>query len=268
MRRFLVLSTALALSGTLLFAACAFPEFNYLGDDEASGGMGGTASVVGGFGGGGAPMTTTTTTTAGGEGGGGAPPLPCEAANLGLTGLCPGNQKCTVIDPSTGEVGCATAGSKLIWQLCVDDSDCQDGHFCDLNRNVCKPFCRNGDDCSAFGGECVFAEQADDGPPIPGGVKTCLSMCDPKTGAPCATTQSGTCIFIESSQFDCARSLGNNFQDTCNEQADCAARLACVSGYCDRWCAPVGQAYAGCIFNCGSLSPEIYFMGVEQGSCF
>ncbi len=271
MRQFLALSLASTFTGALLYSACVFPEFNYL--DEGSGGDGGGvggAITSGGFGGGGGMATTV----GGGDAGSGGTPLPCEVANLGLTGLCPANQKCTVVNPTTGEVGCGTAGTKARWATCTDDSDCQDGDFCDLNRHVCKPFCRNVADCDAFEGECVPAKQqgASNPPDIPGNVKTCVAMCSPLNGAPCPSGQNVTCAYIGGNRFDCAESENLNIGSECDEQTDCALTLGCVDTLglsCEQWCSPIGSNHPNCfIINCSSLGTQLFYKGMEIGSCF
>lgn len=261
--RHILTTLACITGGALVYGACVFPEITYLSDDEASGGAGGAPTTGGGIGGvGGDP------TTASGGGGSGGMTLECSVANLGITGLCPGNEKCTVIDPATGEVGCALKGPKAIWTTCSDDSDCGDGHWCDLQLNVCKPFCRNAADCAAFGGECLRAPQS--GEPvvdIPNNVKTCISMCSPLTALPCPLTMSVTCAFIGNNQFDCAQSGNQAITSGCGTQADCAPTLGCIGGSCEQWCSPIGSGHANCFFSCTDLSQQIFYMGMPIGSC-
>src|SRR5690606_11060937 len=143
-----------------------------------------------------------------------------------------------------------------------------DGSWCDLQRSVCKPFCRNVADCSEFGGECLRAQQA--GPPgvdIPNNVKTCISMCNPLTALPCALTMSVTCAFIFNNQFDCAQSGNQSITAGCSEQADCAPTLGCVDNACEQWCSPIGSGHANCFFSCTGLSQQIFYMGMPVGSC-
>ncbi len=260
---------ALAVGVLLFYSACVFPEITYLTDDETMDATGGTMVVaaggMGGVGGvGGVPATTTT-----GGGGVGGMPQNCELANLGLTGLCSGNQKCTVTDPAVGTVGCALAGPKATWETCVDDSDCQDGSWCDLEGTVCKPFCRNAGDCSSFNGECLRATQAD-GNDIPNNVKTCIAMCSPLTASPCSP-QSVTCAFIGNNRFDCQQSANVTLGSSCATHADCAATLGCISSIgsnCEQFCAPVGQPHPNCLFSCLSFAtPAVTYEGVVIGSC-
>jgi hypothetical protein len=203
----------------------------------------------------------------GGDGGAGGM-LMCELGNLGITGLCGSTQKCTVLNPATGVVGCNTAGSKPLWQTCSDDSDCVDGSWCDEERKICKPFCKNVDGCAAFDGECVPALQSDGATPIPGNVKTCISMCNPVTGSPCAITLGVTCAFIFNNQFDCAFTDNLVEGQFCLDQAECGAELGCIGNFCSLWCSPVGSANAKCGGStCGALMPKIFYKGVEHGAC-
>ena len=267
--RIFSLPLALAICGATMYTACLFPEIAYLDEDDAStaGGGGVGTPTVGGMGG----AAGMVATTAGGNGGGGQPPLNCEVANLGLTGLCAAPNKCTVTDAATGAVGCALAGSTDNWETCTDDTDCKDGSWCDLLGGVCKPFCRNGIDCVA--NTCVRAKltPTED---IPNNVKTCISMCNPLDATPCGGN-SVTCTFIGSNQFDCAASMNFTRLQTCNVQSDCGATLACITDIfndkaCELYCSPIGQSYPGCsLVNCSSIDqPEVEWMGTPIGTCY
>jgi hypothetical protein len=258
---------ALAFGGACLFSACFFPEITYLGND-ASGGAAGMVAT-GGLGGVGGDPTTTTM----GGGGSGGSALMCEVANLGVTGLCGSGQKCTVTDATAGEVGCALAGPKADWETCVDDADCLDGSWCDLQGSVCKPFCQNAAACSASSGECLRAKQAGSMPEdIPNNVKTCISMCSPLTAVPCGM-QSVTCAFIGNNQFDCVQSANQTIGTSCSEQSDCARTLGCIDSLglqCEQFCSPIGSGHANCsFFSCASIdTPSVTWMGMEIGTCF
>lgn len=270
--RHLSLSVAFLASSACVYSACLFPEIVYLDEDATAGngggGTGAAPATTGGMGGGVGGDTTTT-----GGGGSGGTPLDCEAANLGVEGLCSNGQKCTVLDASTGEVGCALAGSKADWDTCGSDADCGDGSWCDLVRNVCKPFCRNVDDCADTDGECLPAPQSGGMEDIPGGVKTCISMCNPLSASPCQTSNV-TCMLIGNNQFDCAQSGNVTLANSCTEQADCAAGHACITSIvgtqCERYCSPIGSSPSECsVINCESIdTPEITWMGMAIGTCF
>ncbi len=194
----------------------------------------------------------------------------CTKADLGTKGLCGPTMKCTVTNPATGDVGCRLAGSKELWQTCTDDLDCQDGDWCDLNLSVCKPFCQNVNDCAAFGGECRPTLQeavSMQPPPEIDGVKSCVSMCAPKTGAPCATMQGVTCVFVGSNRFDCGESQGLVTPSACSSHQDCAAGYACVGDECRLWCSPPELFSPDCVLDCVGLNPAIFFTGDEYGVC-
>ena len=227
-----------------------------MGGDTQEGGGGAGRGGVGGVGG------------VGGAGGAGGAAACATSADLGTTGLCGADMKCTVTDEATGAVGCTTAGAQPHWEPCRDDGGCADGDFCDLRGRVCKPFCANANDCAAFDGECLPAMREPMAMPaeIPG-AKTCISMCDPKVGSPCALGLGASCIWLGMSDFDCALVQGSSEGDPCSSQYDCAAGLACV-GTCEEWCEPPGGFPGNCsILGCGSVNPQIFYMGVEQGVC-
>ncbi len=251
--------------GTLvLFAACGFPDFQF--DTEGEGGTTSSSTGIGG-GTGGTTAGGTGGTSTGTAGSGGTP-----ICSLYLAGDCGPNEKCTVLDPATGEIGCSFAGPKHTFERCNNDSDCVEGTWCDLALHTCKPWCQSMTDCSFDGGtyqgECVVALQQS-GTQIPGSPKHCTANCEPISAAPCVKSDSVTCVFLGSGVFDCARSQ-NYTEGTACDVLDCAAGLACVgpdnSEECLYWCTP--PAILGCGFsNCIPLNPVITYGGVEYGVC-
>ena len=233
----------------LLGAACAFPQIGYL--DDEGGGVGGNA-------------TNSSSATAGGTGG--AP-----ACVIGSS-ECGGNMKCSVVDLQTGAAGCTVAGNTNWWHPCSLDSDCISGAFCDLQRKVCKPFCTTSNDCKfnndQFQGVCreLLDQQ---GSVVPGAHKLCIPNCDPKTAAPCPTSQFSSCINIGSGRFDCAETQNRIEGSSCTDNAECGAGLTCESSSCRRWCTPVGMASVDCenVGNCQALNPPASYNSVPHGAC-
>lgn len=264
-----------ALSGgaaLLLYAACGFPDFQYQSSDggssstSTSGGGGGQPPT----GGGGQGGTGTGGTSSGQAGQGGS-----GGCALGDIGACGQGSKCTIVDTATGQIGCGMAGPKQPWQKCNGDADCVDGSWCDLELLACKPFCSNAGDCvfnnGNFTGECVPAKRGN-GSPIGGSAKHCLSGCDPRSGAPCDTTGSVTCIYVGSGNFDCAVSQNTVEGFACNSDPACAPGLVCVGppndAYCRRWCSPPELFSSDCsLASCNSLNPQIFYEGAEYGVC-
>ncbi len=234
----------------LLSAACAFPQIGYL--DDNGGGVGG-----------GSTNSSSSTTT---SGNGGAP-----ACVIGSS-QCGDDMKCSVVDLQTGAAGCIVAGNTNWWHPCSLDSDCISGAFCDLARKVCKPFCTTSNDCQFSGGQFEGAcrELLDQqGNPVPGGHQLCVPNCDPKTAAPCATSQFATCINIGSGRFDCAETENKTEGSSCTDNAECGGGLTCETGNCRRWCTPVGMPSVDCqnVANCQALNPPASYDDVPHGAC-
>ncbi|MEM9696310.1 MAG: hypothetical protein AAGA56_27445, partial [Myxococcota bacterium] len=140
----------------LTFAgACAFPQLDYRPADD---GRAPTTVPAGGSGGEG-PSTgepTTTPPATGGGGEAGAEPTSCSPFE---PGSCGAEMKCSVVDEQTGELGCVRSGSKTAWTSCLAESECGDGLYCDRRRGVCRPICRDSDDCTT--GALCFPMQTD-----------------------------------------------------------------------------------------------------------
>jgi hypothetical protein len=249
----------------LAFSACGFPDVQYL-ETESDGGAGpGSSSVTGGGAGtaGAGGMTTSSST-------GGAPPCSLTDAN----NSCGSGMKCTVLNAQTGEIGCGVAGPKRRWQQCNSDADCDVGLWCDLDYNVCKPWCVNANDCmfAPFDGQCIVAQDGNDND-IPGSPKHCIPDCDPKTASPCATNESVTCIHIGSNRFDCAESLNFIMDAQCTVSSDCGPGLLCVTigmdpAACKLWCSPPEFFSPDCgLGECLGLQPMISWEGATMGTC-
>jgi hypothetical protein len=247
----------------VLFWACAYPDFQF--DAEGTGG-GVTTTSDGGTGGTHTGGTGGTSTGEAGTGGG-------VSCSLFTPGDCGAQQKCTIVDVQTGAIGCTVAGTKEIWERCNTDSDCIEGTWCDQVWSVCKPWCQNITDCifegGTFEGECVTALR-EDSTEIPGNPTHCVPNCEPVSGAPCATTDSVTCIYAGTGVFDCARSQNYNSGHTCTGSENCAAGLLCIGsgvGSCQMWCTP--PAFFGCGLgsDCVPLDPTVMYKGAEYGVC-
>ncbi len=248
----------------LAHAACEYPEFHYRGDGTGSTSM---SSATGGAGG---STSSSSSMATGGEGGA----TDCE---LGVLGVCGGEQKCTV-NPATKAIGCDTAGPFAAWHKCDSDADCKDGTWCDAPFKVCKPLCKGAADCNFQAqGTCIDAVSANGQPIHPGVLKHCVPNCDPKTGAPCDTANSVTCL-LRDTDFDCAKSAGKVAGETCSDSSECKAGSTCItvndSAVCSRWCADPGLLklpHPDCGgFDapvCYGLTQSIMYKGVEYGAC-
>ncbi len=261
--RLLTAGTIWGVGTLVLFAACAFPDFQF--DQEGTGGGSSTSSSGGGTGG---THTGGTGGSSTGEAGSGGSQS-CELYELGG---CNSNEKCTIVNVDTGEIGCGLAGTKEIWERCNGDGDCVAGTWCDQLLHVCKPWCQNITECvfdgGTFEGECITARRPD-GSDIPGNPSHCVPNCDPISGAPCVTADSVTCIFIGGGSFDCAHSENHTSGYNCTTSEDCAAGLLCTGsgiGTCRYWCTP--PAFLGCgLSNCSPLDPKVFYNAAEYGAC-
>ncbi|MBI4705565.1 MAG: hypothetical protein HY744_31105 [Deltaproteobacteria bacterium] len=268
----LLRAAALALA---LFAAC-FPQFDFSGQKKSSSSSSSTTSsssssaggAAGGFGGatgtaghGGATGGGGASSGQGGGGGGGGP------CALGQIGACGENQKCTVVKPGTGEVGCTLAGQRPAWSVCLDDEECADGTWCDLVLGVCKPVCKSGNDCAA-GAQCYQATTAQFKPIKD--LKVCTAHCNPMDAASCNNDWGATnCFYLNATLgFDCGATQNKAAGSPCTLSDECAMGLVCAGGKCWKWCAPTGQD-SGCGFccDCCGLDPKIMYNNVEHGIC-
>jgi hypothetical protein len=243
--RWLIAFSGLTLAG---YSACAFPDFQF--DDvssERSSGSGQTGVVT--------------------SGGGGA-----GVCSLGEIGACGEGQKCTVVDLETGQVGCALAGSRTLWDKCTTDADCADGSWCDLVLFACKPFCANVDSC-VFGGmpgECIPLRKGDS-TEVPGGAKHCTSGCEPIEPSICLAASGVSCVITEHG-FDCAKHGGIPAFQACMSDPACMPGLVCgddgVNKLCRPWCTPPGDNPNCPDFNnCLPTTPQVYWQAAEYGFC-
>lgn len=193
----------------------------------------------------------------GGSSQGGASGAPC--------GDCRGDEKCSVLDTSTGERGCVNAGSHPAWTACTSDSDCVAGTWCDGLTSVCHPVCSSSAECG--GGVCYEASEA--GAVIPD-LKLCTSHCVATDASPCDSSLGDvTCHFdLASEDWDCTRSGGATQGEPCTVASDCAAGRLCLApeNLCVAWCAPVGDN-CDTFFMCDPLTPALFRDDVQYGAC-
>lgn len=214
----------------MVAAACTFPEFDFdpipTDDDQSTS----TAPSTGGAGGLGASNSMASTSTSGNNdgGSGAAGPQPCVLTSVGT---CGSGKKCSIVNTATGDTGCVDAGFRPAFAVCLEDTECAEGTFCDGYTSVCKPFCDSDLTCGA--GFCVSATSDTD---IIEDAFVCTAHCNPLTVAPCALT-GVTCFWDgELQEFDCAASLGKSVGDECEFANHCAGGLLCFKEACDEWC--------------------------------
>lgn len=230
----------------------------------ATAGAGGSAAAGG-------TATGTTGTGGGGTGGaelggsgatGGGPPLPCAG--------CTSEQKCTVVDESTGTWGCGVAGTRGAWSRCFTDADCAAGLWCDHVTGTCRPICQGAGYCPT-GAQCIPAEAAAGGQ-IPG-LTVCTSNCHPMNVDPCHQSYGPTnCVYrVNLAVLDCWQSDNLPAAASCDQSADCAAGFVCASGACRAWCSdflyPCLVAGTGQFGYCVQLSPQVFHDGMQYGAC-
>jgi hypothetical protein len=236
---------ALGVGLAVAAAGCGYPQFSFTG----AGGSGGASSSHSG-------------------GGAGAP---CQV--LHDTADCGASGRCTVVDTTTGALGCVTVSSspQMQFDACTDDQMCAAGTWCNLLTLVCSPFCDSASGCGD--GACIGAVDASD-TPIPG-ITVCTAHCDPIQASPCGS--GATCVYDpDDSQFDCAASAFVPVDMSCEQSSDCGRGLVCAGdasgGLCVPWCEPVntqpdncGGGYCDPLAGAGT-SP-ITYDGTVYGYC-
>ncbi len=231
-------------SAAILIAACAYPEVNYRDPDKTSSSSKQSSSVTsgpGGMGGSGGATVTTSTTAMGGSGGGPCNPLDSVA--------CAQGQKCSVANENTGELGCVTAGSTLLYSACTTDEDCEPTTYCDSFGKVCKKFCNTNNQCPASR-PCVLVLNSQD-IPIPN-VGVCMAPCEPKSASPCDPA-STNCVPIGLTdannntilEWDCQTAGPLTEDEKCAALSECSHGLYCYNrnvsasgNQCIPWCKP------------------------------
>jgi hypothetical protein len=251
-----------------LVAACDYPEFHYRGESSgASPKTSNTSSSVSGAGDGGTGAQGGGGSAGVAVGGGGAGG--CEIGGSG----CPAGQKCTVVDITSGTIGCGNAGPKMAWQACnVGDVDCVVGTWCDARSRVCKPLCKSAAGCKFDNvqGECITALDTK-GKVSNAQLMHCVPNCEPKEAKPCDVSGNVTCIRT-SDGFDCVKSGGKGGGVKCASSSECAPGYVCVgsaaNASCATWCRNPGSFGGDCGFGfCIKFDPPIKYMNKEYGSC-
>jgi hypothetical protein len=222
---------ALWLALALVSSACV----QILGDgyeiveDEGQGGSASSSSGAGG-----------SAMQGGGSQGGSGGQGPCTPGDVGA---CGAGMKCSVLNVSTGEVGCVAAGPRSAFARCDADTNCVDGTWCDIPGKVCLPICQALSDC-ANGGQCIGPADANMMPVM--GVKVCLANCNLISGAPCDQSFGPvTCLPPQpGSASSCWQSNGVAVGQSCTDPADCEVGAICAGTppSCLLWCTPLGQA--------------------------
>jgi hypothetical protein len=241
--------------GALAYAACVFPEFEYLPEDDATTAGGAGTMMVGGGGTGGDPVGGGGTAGSGGA-------MGCEATG------CAMGEKCAVVDTATGAKDCVSAGPRMAWQRCNVDADCGENLWCDLFTMVCHPICGDVGDCvDGVEPQCIQAREAS--VPIPS-LRICTSDCNPKTAAPCSDSGGQTTCYYNANEtyWDCMQTVGVIEYEPCNAVDQCNDGLVCEGNTdtCLRWCTPVNQQ-ADCIVVCAETNPAVIHDGTVYGIC-
>jgi hypothetical protein len=266
------------LAGSIVLAvhACDYPGFEFGsaeplttttslqggGGAAGTGNNGGTGNTgqAGGHAGSGGHTGNAGGTDTGGDGGSGGEP-PCEPRDLEACG----EQKCSVVDESTGATGCGLAGPLEAWNVCSSDADCAAGLWCDHLTGVCKPVCDNVGDCPDPTSQCLPA-QADGGGSIPG-LSVCVANCNPMSPG-CGPH--ANCVYLGNPPlFDCTASLDHADGDSCSVDSDCAAGMTCRGSNCELWCSTPGDTFSWCkpVVWCCSIDPAPYYDQTELGYC-
>jgi hypothetical protein len=237
---------------TAALGACAYPDFQFNGTTSTSSSSGG-----------GGPSCKVTH-----PGGGTCEYLPGKECG------CSGDQKCTVVDPKTGESACVSAGSTPDYARCTTSADCASGSWCDMGTLVCEPICEG----SCTNGFCAPAMQGGTSNATIPGLSVCTVTCDLASAHPCGSN--ATCILLEDSQghvsgSECAASANITEGMGCMYADDCAAGLGCIyndlaAGYfCMQWCSPIGSECTGNDAGLTCLDPgqSVKVGGKTYGYC-
>jgi len=236
---------------------------------EAQVGGGGSSVAVSGSGGD-APASTSASASASSSG----PSSGVGGSRSGCADGCSIDMKCSVIDLISGEKECVAAGTVPVWAACVEDTECQAGHWCDGPTGMFKPIFSADVGCGA--GSCKPAQGPIAQIPM---LLVCTAHCDPVSTAPCDPSVALTsCLYdVTTGEFDCARVDGGLQYDPCIEPDDCGAGMRCTSwpgapaDVCMVWCTPLGNdecaGGGGSGKNCVAHSPAVFYDGAEHGFC-
>jgi hypothetical protein len=194
--------------GLLLAGAadCGYPDFQFTSGAGSAGGTSSSGSSSGSSGG------------------------PCQL--VGSKG-CPSGQRCTIVAPTTGTVGCVAEAAMPLhpYDACTSDTLCPMGTWCNGRTEVCMPFCTSSADCQ--GNDCIGADDAS-GNTVPGGASVCVANCNPETASPCGN--GATCAYDSSNgAMDCFLSSNYCLGQSCKNVWDCSPGLVCA-GMCVIWC--------------------------------
>lgn len=235
----------------MLWAACLFPQIDFLPEDDGAGATGGAGGVTGT---------------------GGA-----DNCALGEVTGCADGEKCSVVDMATGDTGCVTAGNKPAWARCEFDADCQAGQWCDGSTEVCHPICQPGnDECNEGPGSKCIAAFGDSDTAIPN-LGICTSDCDPLTADPCSDDPVAltTCYYnIDETYWDCAKTLGLKEGEictpgpfACERGTGCVGSEMSVEAHCLAWCTPPDSPTCDDGENCNGVNFTITHGSDEIGIC-
>ena len=252
----LIHTLAWSVAFSVTVVGCTFPEFDFdpiPEDDDQTG-----STTTAGSGGTGAADATVSSSVSS-SGGGGSPAQPCVLTSVGTCGI---DMKCSIVNASTGETGCVDAGARPAFAVCLEDSECEEGTFCDGFTSVCKPFCTSATTCGL--GLCIDATS--EAGPIPG-ASVCTANCDPQTVEPCAL--GGVTCYYDGPihQFDCIASVGKSEGEACEFINDCDGGLLCFKNVCDPWCAPINESCGPGLFGGFCYSVAISYETTQLGVC-
>jgi hypothetical protein len=258
----------ISVGAAVAVGACAYPNFVF---DGSTGGQGGSG-----------PTTTTTTTVSSTTSGTGGSAPACKVTHPG-GGTCeylPGEEcgcskpeKCTVIDPKTGESQCLSAGTTPDYGACSSTTDCADGSWCELSTSVCEPICSS----TCTGGTCVHAAQATTGTATIPGLDVCSASCDLVSASPCGA--GATCVNLTDSNGDtvgseCIMSAMIPLGMPCALASDCAAGMVCTEDLtddnteCSLWCSADEDPCPDNGLSCKYFEdPSVDLDGHDYGYC-
>ncbi|APR76378.1 Hypothetical protein A7982_01725 [Minicystis rosea] len=254
------LGLSAALAGA--FAACSYPTFTYGTGGNGAGGDGTASSSASSSSS--SESSSSVSSSSSSTGG----PVKCRLKHDAED--CKAGERCTIVDPSTGNTQCVplAASTYKPFAACTTDDACPAGTWCDSRTATCAPFCESFQDCGS--GDCVAAKNYDSASmtthTVPGAT-VCTANCDPASATSCGP--GAACNYDNNAgSFDCFYSLNKAAGSDC-EFGDCAPTLVCGS-QCLKWCHPVEDFSSECP-NAGycnqftNLTPT--YNGSKYGFC-
>jgi hypothetical protein len=190
---------------------------------------------------------------------------------------CEATETCDVTNQTTGAASCVAAGTSTLGRPCTQTGDCLAGLTC--LYGACRPYCKTPrSKCGTAGTELCVEHVGGDGKPVTN-VAVCTISCDPRN--PSAVCGTNTCLWFPTYYApekisDCNFAGTKVLNQTCVDDYDCAAGLACVvdpkknnAKVCERWCRIGVAGDCASPLTCkdvfGSNAPVIN--GQKEGIC-